>query len=269
MTSIMLYSWALLWADLTKTPSHSALTAACAIVLIVLLPVMSILAEGFDAKRRTFCYVIGLINILVAGLEIYSFAYRDNTTYGIWMFRNGGDFFFGLGVLFVVFMTASFQRLHIFGNLDLLSYEGRFENKWELGFKGLLYGIVVASLVYFFAGESGIFVVGALALFELWVILYPIYSLIKWGGNVLDAIFAIILYVVCLTGLVLLYAHFAIAALIIICIALSGVDKRVGSAVNIELDDGTNLHHVGGDTYKDSYGHEWEDMHNNKFEKRS
>lgn len=208
MITNLLFSLGWLWNDMTKSPSHVALTVAFG--LIILLYVLSNDDEYISSSISIF--INGFLLIAIGCCEVYGHVthHGDPT----WILSSFGNFFFGMGVLFVAFFMMISQYHLTKGVLYGLSYAGDFENKYGSGFASVVVAAVAAVIASFFGGEATKIVGILFLVFQLYVVGLTIYSAITNNGNVLFALFSIIIYLVGIVGLVFLFIHFLLPAII-------------------------------------------------------
>lgn len=267
MDKLMLYSSEAFLRDLTKTPSHCALTGA--FCLIVLFYIYLFLANPRPGRIRINLH--GLVIIAIGLLEIYAAIYSEDYSHGSWILDSFGNFCFGAGLLFVVVGMMVYQHLMIFESLRLFSECGRFNHHYEWGFYGIIVAAVLAIIVSLVNTEYIVFVTFALIAFELWVISYSIYSAIVCRGRLFEAIFSTIVYLVGVGGLICLFSHFIIPMIILFIVVICGGSKSIrgNGSSRVVLEDGTELY-GGNDTKRDYYGNTWErdKMRSDIFHKR-
>jgi hypothetical protein len=216
----LLFSLGWLWNDMTKTPSHDALTTAFA--LIVLLYVLSNNDEYTSSATSVF--LNGFILIAIGCCEVYGHVahYGDPT----WILDSFGNFFFGMCVLFVAFLMMISQYYLTRGVLNGLSYAGDFENKYGSGFTSVVVAAVAAIIASIFGGEAAMIVGILFLVFQLYIVGLTIYSAITNNGNVLYALFSIIIYLAGVVGLVFLFIHFLLPAI------FAAILMAIGNAKN-------------------------------------
>ena len=242
--------------DLTKTSSHTALTAA--FILIVL----SVIAAGINnTVGRVRLYIEAVVVIAVGALECYGvLTSRDNTG---WMLSSLGNFFFAVGLIIAVVLMLVWQHGMLFGELDLLSDDGDFNHRYDWGFKSIFVAAIVALIAGIINEKYVNYVLCGLAVFQLWVIGYSIYSVIVRHGQVYDAILSIVVYIAGVAGFLCLFIHFIIPMIILFFFALSGKGRSGGrrsssDSSEIMLEDGTRLYDGPGGSKIDGMGNTWE-----------
>lgn len=224
MITNLLFSLGWLWSDMTRTPSHIALTTAFG--LLVLLYILSHYDEYWSSPISLF--MNGFILIAIGCCEVYGHvAHHGHST---WILDSFGNFSFGMCVLFVAFLMMTSQYYNIRGVLNGLSYAGGFSNKYSSGFTSVVVAAIAAVIASFF-GSGATMIVGIIFLvFQLYVVGLTIYSAIMDKGNVLYALFSIIVYLTGVVGLVFLFVHFILPAIIAgILMAIANSKNKCGN----------------------------------------
>lgn len=220
MTMNLLFSLGWLWSDMTKTPSHIALTTAFG--MIVLLCLLSKDDEYISSSTSVF--LNGFLLIAIGCCEVFGHvAHSGDPT---WILSSLGNFFFGMCVLFVAFFMMVSQYYLTRGVLNGLSYAGDFENKYGSGFISVVVAAIAAIIASFFGGEAAMIVGILFLVFQLYVVGLTIYSAITNNGNVLYALFSIIVYLAGVVGLVFLFVHFLLPAI------FAAILMAIGNAKN-------------------------------------
>lgn len=198
--TLLFLGW--LWDDMTKSSSHIALTTALGLLVLLFLLMKS---------GNTFCRIMsGFVLVAVGCLEVY--AHADHFIDSTWILHSLGNFFFGLVVFFVVYLMIRTQHIMSKTLLDDYSYYGGYENKYATGFKSAVIAGILIFVASFFGEKYVLFVAGAFALFQLYVIGVAIYSTIVNSGNAFYLLFSIVVYIASLAGLVFLFIHFLLPA---------------------------------------------------------
>jgi len=203
-----------LWMDMTKSPSHIAYTVALFVLIIAAILTRKDLFEYSGANL----FVSGTLLVVAGGAEIYGHLvhYGDPT----WLLESIGNFLFALGVLFVVMMMVVFQYMMTLGILNGLSCEGGFNNKYAQGYNSVVIGGIAIIICSFFSHELALVAAGLLLLYQLYVLVYAVYSAIREKGSVVYALFAIPVYLVSMAGILFLVIHFLIAAICMVALYL-------------------------------------------------
>lgn len=148
MITNLLFSLGWLWSDMTKTPSHVALTTA--FFLIVLLCIL--LNNNEYTSSSISIFLNGFLLIAIGCCEVYGHvAHHGDPT---WILSSFGNFFFGMCVLFVAFLVMISQYHLTKGVLNGLSYAGDFENKYGSGFTSVIVAAIASVIASFFGGEA-------------------------------------------------------------------------------------------------------------------
>ena len=201
MTTQLLLGW--LWDDLTRTPSHIAFTIAC--VLLIVLNLIIVHSES----RHSLLF--GFIIIVVGLLEAFGFIY--NETRSFWIFDSFGNFFFGIVVIIAVCTMMYYQFNITKGILNLISDEGGFYNKYELGYSSMIPGFIIIFIALLFGEQYGQIAAILFLLFQLYIVGATIYSTIVNNGSMSYAIFSVAVYIVNILGIIFLLCNFILPAI--------------------------------------------------------
>ena len=223
MITNLLFSLGWLWSDMTKTPSHVALTTA--FFLIVLL--CFLLNNNEYTSSSISIFLNGFLLIAIGCCEVYGHvAHHGDPT---WILSSFGNFFFGMCVLFVAFLVMISQYHLTKGVLNGLSYAGDFENKYGSGFTSVIVAAIASVIASFFGGEATMIVGILFLVFQLYVVGLTIYSAINNNGNILYALFSIFIYLAGVVGIVFLFVHFLLPAIIAAILMAIGNTKNTCS----------------------------------------
>lgn len=205
MNLLLSIGW--LFSDMTKSPSHIALSIAFVLIIILFSLIKN---EEFMSGSNSL-FIVGLMLIAVGGLEMFAHInFHGDPT---WILGSFGNFFFGMIVLAAAFFMM-YAQYHFTKNLlQGLSYVGTYNNKYSAGFSS----VIVATIAYLIVGlidqQSLMYVIYAFFAFQLYVVGYAVYSAINNNGDVAYALFSVVVYITCIGGLMFLFIHFIVSAI--------------------------------------------------------
>lgn len=203
----ILFSIWWLFSDMTKSPSHIALTAAFVLMIIL----FNLLKNEEFMSGSNSLFIVGFMLIAVGGLEMFAHInFHDDPT---WILGSFGNFFFGM-IVFAAAFFMMYAQYHFTKNLlQGLSYAGTYNNKYNAGFSSVIVAAIAYLIVGFIDQQSVMYVIYAFFAFQLYVVGYAIYSTIDNDGDVAYALFSVVVYIACIGGLMFLFIHFIVSAI--------------------------------------------------------